>query len=418
MSVQLKLTASWDGSVDGGSIRTVSDTSWGETTITYNNRPAVSANTVASIGAINAGQSVTVDVTSAVSGNGLVSLAITSTSGDGVAYASRESNTPPTLIVTEGDYGTPTPTATSTPTTTPTSTSTSTSTPTASGTPSGDPVIAAAGDIACDPTSTNFNGGLGDATHCQEKATSDLLVGRQLTAVLALGDTQYDSGTLEQYQASYDPTWGRVKSITLPDPGNHEYRTAGATGYYDYFGSAAGDPTKGYYSVDVGTWHIIALNGECDQIGGCNSGSPEDQWLQSDLASHSNMCTLAMLHEPEYDSGPNASTTTYLTFWQDLYNAGADVILDGHSHLYERFAPQSPSGALDTAYGITQFTVGTGGDSLDHFHTIRPNSLARNDTDFGVLLLTLHPTSYDWQFVPIAGGTYSDSGTANCHSAP
>ena len=280
-----------------------------------------------------------------------------------------------------------------------------------------DPVVVAAGDIACDPTSASYHAGLGDPTHCQMKATSDLVVGIHPNAVLVLGDNQYEAGNLQKYQQSYGPTWGRLKDITYPIPGNHEYETTNATGYFTYFGAAAGDPTRGYYSFDIGTWHVVALNSQCNQIGGCGVGSPEEQWLKADLASHPAMCTLAVWHKPEFDSGYYPSTT-FLAFWNDLYKAGADVILNGHSHLYERFAPQSPSGALDSANGIRQFTVGTGGEDQSSINAIKPNSQARNTTDFGVLKLTLHTSSYDWQFVPIAGKTYTDSGSAGCHDAP
>ena len=248
-------------------------------------------------------------------------------------------------------------------------------------------------------------------------ATSDLVAHMQLNAVFVLGDNQYQGGALQKYQQSYDPTWGRFKAITHPVPGNHEYETTNAAGYFAYLGAAAPDPTEGYYSVDVGTWHIIALNSECDEIGGCNHGSPEEQWLMNDLASHPAMCTLAFWHKPEFDSGGYASTA-FLAFWNDLYNAGADVVLNGHSHLYERFAPQTPDGMLDVMHGIRQFTVGTGGEDHSSLHEINPNSQARTATDFGVLKLTLHASSYDWQFIPTAGKGFTDSGSAGCHGAP
>src|SRR4029077_6962652 len=155
------------------------------------------------------------------------------------------------------------------------------------------PVIAAAGDIACDPADSNYNGGLGTANACRMRATSDLLVGSGLAAVLILGDNQYEDGTWSKYLASYDPSWGRVKAITRPAVGNHEYVTPGAAGYYAYFGAAAGDPAKGWYSFDLGAWHLIVLNSNCADIGGCGPGSPEEQWLAADLAAHPGVCTLA-----------------------------------------------------------------------------------------------------------------------------
>lgn len=420
MSATLKLSTTWDGSVDGGTIGKVTDTSWTESTLTYNNRPAISPPSV-SIGPVVPYQSVTKDVTAAITGNGAAGFAIFSTNGDGVTYASRESSTPPILTIVTGVFSTatPTPTATATSTATATATVTPTPTPTPTGTPFSGPVIAAAGDISCDPTSSHYFNGLGDPTHCQQMATSNLLLQMQPTAVLTLGDNQYMENTLAQYMAVFDQTWGRLKSIIHPAVGNHEYLTANAAGYFAYYGAAAGDPSKGYYSYDIGSWHIITLNSECAQIGGCNKGSPEEIWLSNDLATHSNQCTLAVWHEPEFDSGPNGSGTFYLDFWNDLYRGGADIILNGHSHLYERFGPQTPTGVSDPAHGIVQFTVGTGGDDLDTFHTVRPNSMARDSNDFGVLQLTLGDGGYNWQFVTIPGSSgFTDSGSASCHAAP
>jgi hypothetical protein len=291
-------------------------------------------------------------------------------------------------------------------------------------TASGDPVIAAAGDIACDPASIDFNLGLGTATGCQEQATSDLLVGQSLAAVLALGDNQYTCAGQNAFLQSYDPTWGRVKSITHPIPGNHEYDSSGGTdcdptgqagGYFQYFGAAAGDPTKGYYSFDVGSWHLIALNSNCGAIGGCGAGSPEEMWLKADLAAHLNVCTLAYWHHPRFTSGSVGEDAEMAQFWLDLYTAGADIVLNGHAHGYERFAPQTPSESNDPAGGIREFVVGTGGEDLHSFVTSEPLSQAQQIGTFGILTLTLHATSYDWRFVPIAGATYSDSGSTFCH---
>jgi hypothetical protein len=279
--------------------------------------------------------------------------------------------------------------------------------------PTGDPVIAVAGDIACSPGDGNFNGGDGTTSACRQKAVSDLLVGTNLTAVLTLGDNQYEDGALTKFQQSFDPSWGRVKNIIHPAAGNHEYQTAGASGYYQYFGAAAGDPTKGYYSYDIGTWHIIALNSNCSQVGGCGMGSPQEQWLKADLSAHPNACTLAYWHHPRFSSGDHGNHSSYDAFWKALYAANVEVVLNGHDHDYERFAPQNPSGAADPN-GIQEFVVGTGGKNHYSFGTIQPNSLVRNSDTYGVLKLTLHPTSYDWQFVPEAGKTFTDSGTRNC----
>jgi len=241
----------------------------------------------------------------------------------------------------------------------------------------GDPVIAAAGDIACDPASTNFNGGDGTTANCAEKATSNLLVGQGFAAVLSLGDNQYYCGSAAAFGASYDPTWGRVKSITHPVVGNHEYLTApgttaatgcdssnaAAAGYFAYFGSAAGTLGQGYYSYDIGTWNLIALNSNCPDAGGCGATTPQGMWLAADLAAHPNQCLLAYWHIPLFSSGGRAASNSQ-QLWNQLYSAGADVVLNGHDHIYERFAPQSPAGLLDSANGIRQFTVGTGG--ADH----------------------------------------------------
>jgi hypothetical protein len=274
-----------------------------------------------------------------------------------------------------------------------------------------DPVIAAAGDIACDSA--------GSSSHsCRQKATSDLLLGRDLDAVLPLGDLQYERGALDAFQRFYDPAWGRLKSISRPAPGNHEYGTSGAAGYFAYFGAAAGSPSTGYYSYNLGRWHLIALNSNCGSVGGCGAASPQVKWLESDLASHPASCTLAYWHAPHFSSGPHGDGGSTDDFWKTLYDGGADVILNGHDHDYERFGPQTPDGRAGPAYGIREFVVGTGGRSHYAFSEIKPNSQVRNDDTFGVLVLTLHDAAYSWRFVPVAGQTFSDSGTASCHAKP
>jgi len=287
-----------------------------------------------------------------------------------------------------------------------------------------DPVIAAAGDIACDPTNSNFNNGNGSSGSCRQKYTSDLLINGGYAAVLPLGDNQYYCGGYQAFMQSYDLSWGRVKSITRPVVGNHEYLTSGGTGctsansgaagYFQYFGAAAGNPSQGYYSYDIGAWHLIALNSNCGDAGGCSSSSPQGQWLAADLAAHPNLCTLAYWHIPLFSSGGRASSNTQ-SFWQTLYNSNADLILTGHDHIYERFAPQTPSGTVDTVRGIREFVVGSGGANHTSLAATAANSQVRDDTTYGILKLTLHPTSYDWQFIPEAGGSLTDSGTTNCH---
>jgi Fibronectin type III domain/Concanavalin A-like lectin/glucanases superfamily/Calcineurin-like phosphoesterase len=291
----------------------------------------------------------------------------------------------------------------------------------------GDPVIAAAGDIACDPANGNFNGGAGTSSSCRQRYTSDLLANAGLAAVLPLGDDQYYCGGYQAFLQSYDQSWGRVKALTRPVPGNHEYLTSGGTGcdasnagahgYFTYFGTAAGAPGKGYYSYDIGTWHILALNSNCGDAGGCSATSPQGQWLAADLAAHQNTCTLAYWHIPLFSSGGRASQNS-LPFWKSLYAAHADVVLNGHDHIYERFFPQDPSGTPDNANGIREFIAGTGGANHTSITAVAANSELRDTTTFGVLELTLHQGSYDWKFVPAAAsGTFTDSGSAKCHAS-
>jgi chitodextrinase len=289
-----------------------------------------------------------------------------------------------------------------------------------------DPVIAAAGDIACDPTSSSFNGGNGTSGACRQRYTADLLTQLAPAAVLALGDNQYYCGGLQAFQQSYDLSWGRLKAATRPAVGNHEYLTsggtgctsanAGAAGHFQYFGSAAGQPGKGYYSYDVGFWHLIALNSNCGDAGGCGSGSPQYQWLTADLAANRRACTLAYWHIPLFSSGGRAASNTR-SLWTLLYNNGVDVALTGHDHIYERFAPQTSTGTRDDARGIREFVVGTGGANHTSLSKTAANSELRNADTFGVLGLTLHPTSFDWTFVPEAGKTFTDTGSGSCHGS-
>jgi len=279
-----------------------------------------------------------------------------------------------------------------------------------------DPVVAAAGDIACDPSDGNFMGGLGSPVACHMMATSDLILGLpNLAAVLALGDTQYDSGALPAFMGSFDPTWGRLKPLIHPALGNHEVQTTNADGYFQYFGAAAGPPLEGWYSYDIGAWHLIVLNANCPGTGGCGLGSPQEQWLQADLAAHQNLCTLAYWHQPRFSSGQHGDDTATDALWQDLYAAGAEIVLNGHDHDYERFAPQTPTGAADPVGGIREFVVGTGGKDHSGQGTLQPNSEVMNVDTFGVLVLTLHPAGYDWQFLPEPGMTFTDSGSGTCH---
>jgi hypothetical protein len=277
-----------------------------------------------------------------------------------------------------------------------------------------DPTIAAAGSIACDTVDPSFLAGAGTPSACHMAATSTL-VPATATGVLVLGGAQEDDGSLYNFQHSYARSWGRLLPITHPVPGGPDYRKPGAPGYFGYFGPAAGDPAKGYYSYDLGSWHIVALNGVCAKVGGCEAGSPQEQWLRADLLAHPTICTLAYWNQPRFSSGKLGNHRAYDAFWRDLYRAGADLVLNADDQDYERFAPQSPKAVADAAGGIREFVVGTGGTALAEFGAIQPNSEARANTAFGILQLALHPTSYDWQFTAEPGVPVSDTGTYSCH---
>jgi acid phosphatase type 7 len=260
--------------------------------------------------------------------------------------------------------------------------------------------------------------GAGDIADCKDlsgaEATAELLDQISCT-VIAVGDLAYPEGSKENFTC-YDKTWGRAKSRTHPAPGNHEFHSSGATPYFDYFGAAAGDPKTGYYSYEVGTWHVIVLNSECKDVGGCEAGSPQEKWLRADLAAHPAACTLAYWHKPLFSSGgTHGNDLTVKPLWQALYQANADVAVAGHDHDYERFAPQTPDGIADPARGIREFVVGTGGKNHRPFGDAKPNSEVRDATAFGVLKLTLKTGGYDWQFIPEAGKNFTDSGIGNCH---
>ena len=269
---------------------------------------------------------------------------------------------------------------------------------------SDDPVLVGAGDIAsCD-----------DLAGAEATAA---LIEKIPGTVFAVGDLAYPDGSDEQFAECYGRTWGRFKGRTRPAPGNHEYHKNGALGYARYFGEAAGDPSKGYYSYDLGTWHIVVLNSECLKVGGCEPTTPQGRWLKQDLAQHSAPCTLAYFHEPLFSSGTkHGNSPAMKPLWDVLYQAGADVVINGHDHNYERFAPQDPEGHLNPKRGIREFVVGSGGkNSHRKMGVPQPNSEARNDDTFGVLKLTLHSNGYDWKFVPEAGKTFTDAGSDLCH---
>jgi hypothetical protein len=262
--------------------------------------------------------------------------------------------------------------------------------------------------------------GAGDIASCDDLSgayATAKLIEKIPGTVFAVGDLAYPDGSDEQFAKCYGPTWGRFKDRTRPAPGNHEYHRSGASGYTNYFGAAAGDPMKAYYSYDLGQWHIVSLNSECREVGGCDAASEQGKWLKQDLAQHPAACTLAYFHKPLFSSGlAHGADPEVKPLWDILYRAGADVVINGHDHDYERFAPQDPDGKADPQQGIREFVVGSGGKNSHRlFLRFQPNSEAHNADTFGVLKLTLHPKSYDWQFIPQEGKTFTDSGSGNCH---
>ncbi len=264
----------------------------------------------------------------------------------------------------------------------------------------GDPVLVGAGDIAsCDSPG--------------DEATARLLDDIEGT-VFTAGDDAYESGAAAEFEKCYDPTWGRFKARTRPTPGNHEYASAGAAPYYAYFGASAGPRGKGYYSYDLGAWHLIALNSSV----AIYTGSEQERWLRADLAANKAICVLTYWHIPLFTSGQHGIDLRTQGIWRDLYEFGVSVVINGHDHDYERFAPQSPTAELDPERGIREFVVGTGGAWLRSFYRILANSEVHDSQTWGVIKLTLHPTSYDWEFIPVEGKTFRDSGTAACVGAP
>ncbi len=353
----------------GGTVRAATN-SWAEN-VTWASQPTVDGVALGKMSLARRGEWAEADLRQLVTGNGTFSIAITAESGDALVFDAREAgaNGPQLHVVTE--------------------------------TFSDDPVVLAAGDVSsCWTTGDTETAGL-----------IDTIPG----TVALLGDGVYPTGSWLSFQDCYEPTWGRHKARTRPVAGNHEYKEPDAAGYYDYFGAAAGDRDKGYYSYDLGAWHVVVLNSNCEFVA-CVAGSPQEQWLRADLASNPRLCTLAMWHHPLFTSGLNHKPTPEtLPLFQALYDFGVEAVLGGHNHQYERFAPQDPAGMLDVTSGIRQFVAGMGGSNHYAFTRVAANSEIRNNDTFGVLKLTLRPARYDWEFVPVPGKTFTDIGSTACH---
>lgn len=266
--------------------------------------------------------------------------------------------------------------------------------------PSGGAVLVGAGDIArCDS----------DA----DEATARLLDSIAGT-VFTAGDNAYDEGTEGQFRDCYDPTWGRHRARTLPVAGNHDWLTQRARGYRTYFGRAAAPDGQTWYATDVGTWRVIVLDSDCDNVGGCEDGSAQMAWLRDELASRPAVCSLALWHRPRFSSGQHGDEPRMAAFWRELHGAGVEALVSGHDHDYERFEPLDGDGRPDPASGVRQFVVGTGGAPLRAFEDPRPGSVVRDSSSHGVLRLVLWPDRYEWGFIPVAGREFRDDGAGTC----
>ena len=370
----------------GYEIRSVSNNTWVESTITYNNAPAVGS-VLGSSGGFGAGVWTTVDITAYITGNGTYNLGLTVPGSTAISFASRESgaNAPQLIVETTGGASA---TSTAARTATPTASRTSTPNPTSSGSV----VLVGSGDI----TSCSLN---------TDEQTAQLLDNIPGT-VFTTGDNAYISGTYTEYINCYEPTWGRHKARTKPSPGNHDYLTSGAAGYFQYFNNI-----PSYYAYNLGSWRIYALNSEISAL----ATSAQVTWLQDDLAANPSQCVLAYWHRPRWSSGStHGNNSAMQTIWQILYGSGAELVINGHEHHYERFVEMNASGAAASP-GLREIVVGTGGAELYPFGTPLSTSQVRHNSTYGVLKLTLRATGYDWQFVPVAGSTFTDSGSSNCH---
>lgn len=373
---KLRVYDTRDPSANGPAVYRTGNT-WTENGITWRNRPARTSGVIANKGGIKRRTWVEYKVTPVVTGNGTYSFVLAADSSDSVKFSSREGSNPPQLVLTLS-ISMPSPTVIPSRTPTPS--------------PSGDPVLVGAGDIS-------------SCTQSNDEATAKLLDSIRGT-VFTVGDNVYPDGSSSQFANCYGPTWGRHRNRTKPVPGNHDYHTAGAAGYIQYFNNP-----PAYYAYNLGTWRIYALNSEIN----VSATSSQATWLKNDLAAHPSLCALAYWHKPRWSSGWNHGSDPGLqALWQTLYNAKAELVINGHDHIYERFAEMNASGS-PVSPGLREIIAGTGGASLYAFGTILPASQVHNNSTFGVLKLTLHAASYDWEFVPAAGKTFTDRGSAKCH---
>jgi acid phosphatase type 7 len=422
-NARLRIYATSNSSTNGPAVYTTGNI-WTETGITWKNRPARTGGVIDNKGAINKNTWVEYNVAPVVTSNGTFNFVLMGDGSDEIRFSSREGSNRPQLVITfNSSINTPTvtrtsvststrtptrtatlppgstPTRTRTPTATPPSAATSTRTPTRTRTPTSSPtsssgsvVLVGAGDIS---TCDNNN----------DEATAKLLDGISGT-VFAAGDNAYPDGTISEYTNCYDPTWGRHKARTKPVPGNHEYHISGASGYFQYFNNVSS-----YYAYNLGAWRIYALNSEI----AVSASSAQAAWLQSDLAANPKLCILAYWHQPRWSSGTtHGSASGMQAIWKILYDAGAELVINGHEHNYERFKQMNTAGSA-VSQGLREIVVGTGGRSHYSFGSALSTSEVRNSTAFGVLKLTLNSTGYSWQFVPVAGSTFTDSGSTACH---
>ncbi|HWL50622.1 MAG TPA: DNRLRE domain-containing protein [Acidimicrobiia bacterium] len=362
---------------------------WTQADATGANAPAVGAQIATVPPGTAEGSTVEVDLTSIVTGPGTYDFYLTMASDDSAEFAALESGAnAPVLIL---DWGSAEAAATE-------------SEPVAqlAGTPV---ILAGAGDISdCGNEGDTVTAELIDGVVAQDPSA----------IVFTTGDNVYSSGTTEEFAQCYDPTWGRHKARTRPAPGNHDYNTTDASGYFGYFGEAAGQPSEGYYTYEAGDWQVLVLNSNCGDVA-CGAASPQLQWLQQQLESSDAACTLAYWHHPLFSSGDSGSDAGMRDLFAALYEGGADLVVNGHDHNYERFAPQDPDGIHDPVQGIRQFVAGTGGTGNRSFDQLAPNSEARYTDSFGILKLALYADGYEWEFIPEAGSSFVDVGIGTCH---